>query len=51
LIRDADLLQQVRLEAFALLRQDPYLKAPPHQKLREAMVRKWDKKLDLGSVS
>jgi ATP-dependent DNA helicase RecG len=51
LIRDADLLQQVRQEAFALLRQDPYLKAPPHQKLREAMVRKWDKKLDLGSVS
>lgn len=51
LIRDADLLQQVRQEAFALLRQDPHLKAPMHQALREAMVRKWEKKLDLGSIS
>jgi ATP-dependent DNA helicase RecG len=51
LIRDADLLQQVRQEAFALLRQDPHLKAPMHQGLREAMVRKWEKKLDLGSIS
>ena len=51
LIRDADLLQQVRQEAFALLRQDPHLKASMHQGLREAMVRKWEKKLDLGSIS
>ena len=51
LIRDADLLQQVRQEAFALLRHDPHLKAPMHQGLRETMVRKWEKKLDLGSVS
>ena len=51
LIRDADLLQQVRQEAFALLRHDPHLKAPMHQRLRETMVRKWEKKLDLGSVS
>jgi len=51
LIRDADLLQQVRQEAFALLRHDPHLKAPMHQGLREVMVRKWEKKLDLGSVS
>ena len=51
LIRDADMLQQVRQEAFALLRQDPHLKAPMHQGLREAMVRKWEKKLDLGSIS
>jgi ATP-dependent DNA helicase RecG len=51
LIRDADLLQQVRQEAFGLLHYDPHLKAPMHQGLREAMVRKWEKKLDLGSVS
>jgi ATP-dependent DNA helicase RecG len=51
LIRDADLMQQIRQEAFALLRHDPHLKAPMHQGLREAMVRKWEKKLDLGSVS
>jgi ATP-dependent DNA helicase RecG len=51
LVRDTDLLQQARQEAFALLKQDPQLKAPVHQGLREAMLRKWEKKLELGSVS
>jgi ATP-dependent DNA helicase RecG len=49
IVRDADLLQQARSEAFALLKQDPQLSA--HEGLREAMLRKWEKKLDLGSVS
>ena len=49
IVRDADLLQQARSEAFALLKQDPQLSA--HDGLREAMLRKWEKKLDLGSVS
>jgi len=51
LIRDADLLQQARQEAFALLKIDSRLQAPMHQGLREAMMRKWEKKLELGSVS
>ncbi len=51
LIRDADLLQQARQEAFALLKIDSQLQAPMHRALREAMMRKWEKKLDLGSVS
>ena len=51
LVRDADLLQQARQEAFALLKQDPLLKAPLHRGLRDAMLRKWEKKLELGSVS
>lgn len=51
LIRDADLLQQARQEAFALLRIDSQLKAPMHCALREAMLRRWEKKSDLGSVS
>jgi ATP-dependent DNA helicase RecG len=51
LVRDGDLLQQARLEAFSLLKQDPHLGAPAHQGLKEAMLRKWEKKLDLGSVS
>ncbi len=51
LIRDADILQQARQEAFALLKQDPQLKAPVHRLLREAMLRRWESKLDLGSVS
>ncbi|NOS80256.1 MAG: ATP-dependent DNA helicase RecG [Nitrospira sp.] len=51
LVRDTDLLQQARQEAFALLKQDPSLKAVGHQGLRDAMLRKWEKKLELGSVS
>ncbi|MGH7147247.1 MAG: ATP-dependent DNA helicase RecG, partial [Nitrospiraceae bacterium] len=51
LVRDADLLQQARQEAFALLKQDPRLKAPAHRALRETMLRRWETKLDLGSVS
>jgi ATP-dependent DNA helicase RecG len=51
IVRDADLLQQARQEAFALLKIDPDLKAPAHQDLRDAMLRKWREKLELGSVS
>ena len=51
IVRDSDLLQQARLEAFSLLKQDPQLSTPAHQGLREAMLRKWEKKLELGSVS
>jgi len=51
LVRDADLLQQARQEAFALLKQDPQLKAPAHRAVREAMLRRWQEKLELGSVS
>jgi ATP-dependent DNA helicase RecG len=51
LVRDADLLQQARVEAFSLLKQDPGLNAAAHQGLRDAMLRKWKEKLKLGSVS
>ena len=51
LVRDADILQHARQEAFALLKQDPQLKAPAHRALRETMLRRWEAKLDLGSVS
>ncbi|MGC4099333.1 MAG: helicase-related protein [Nitrospira sp.] len=51
LVRDGDLLQQARQEACSLLQLDPELKEPAHQGLREAMLRKWEKKLELGSVS
>jgi ATP-dependent DNA helicase RecG len=51
LVRDGELLQQARQEALVLLKQDPQLQAAMHQGLREAMLRKWEKKLELGSVS
>jgi ATP-dependent DNA helicase RecG len=51
LVRDGDLLAQARQEAFSLLQSDPGLKEPAHQGLREAMLRKWEQKLELGSIS
>jgi ATP-dependent DNA helicase RecG len=51
IVRDGELLQQARSEAFSLVKQDPQLSAPAHQVIKETMLRKWEKKLDLGSVS
>lgn len=51
LIRDATLLQQARKEAFALLAGDPHLLDPAHRVLKAAMLRRWQEKLALGSVS
>ncbi len=51
LVRDVELLQQARQEAFGLLKIDSQLQAPMHRALRDAMCRKWQAKLDLGSVS
>jgi ATP-dependent DNA helicase RecG len=51
IVRDGDLLQLARSEAFSLVKQDPKLSAPVHQRIKETMLRKWEQKLDLGSVS
>ena len=51
LVRDGDVLSEARQDAKALLKTDPGLKAPAHRGLREAMLRKWQEKLDLGSIS
>lgn len=51
LARDGDLLEQARQEAFSLLQSDPGLKEPAHRGLRESMLRKWEKKLELGAIS
>jgi ATP-dependent DNA helicase RecG len=51
MVRDGDLLHQARLEAFSLLKQDPQLTASAHQGIKDSMLRKWQKKLELGSMS
>jgi ATP-dependent DNA helicase RecG len=51
LIRDAAMLEQARQEAFALVKVDPHLTKPDHQPLRAGVLRRWQSKLDLGSVS
>jgi len=48
IIRDADLLEQARTEAFALLRQDPDLAQFPD--LRELLRRKWQGRIGLIAV-
>ena len=50
LIRDAELLEHARREAFQLLAEDPQLRQPAHAGLRAAMLRRWKDKLDLGTV-
>ncbi len=50
LVRDAALLEQARREAFALIDADPRFARPEHRGLRQAMLRKWQAKLELGSV-
>jgi ATP-dependent DNA helicase RecG len=51
LIRDHALLEEARLEAQAIVREDPRLSAPENQAARDAMRRRWQAKLVLGSVS
>jgi len=51
LIRDGALLEQARLEAQAMVQEDPRLSASDHQAARDAMRRRWQAKLVLGSVS
>jgi ATP-dependent DNA helicase RecG len=48
IIRDADLLEQARSEAFELLQRDPQLAL--HPRLRELLRRKWQGRLGLISV-
>ena len=51
LIRDADLLQQARRAAFSLVEEDSRLSAPQHRMLKAAVLRRWQAKVALGSVS
>ncbi|RMH06023.1 MAG: ATP-dependent DNA helicase RecG [Nitrospirae bacterium] len=50
LIRDGRLLELARQEAFALIEHDPQLTRPEHQRLKAAMLRRWQQKLKLASV-
>ena len=51
LIRDASLLEPARREARTILAKDPALRSPIHRPAREAMLRRWKDKLDLGGIS
>ncbi len=50
LVQDAELLEQARRDAFALIEEDPQLSHPDHRLLKATMLRRWQSKLDLGSI-
>jgi len=50
LLRDGPLLEEARQEAFALVEEDPRLARPEHQALREALLARWARRLDLASI-
>jgi ATP-dependent DNA helicase RecG len=48
IIRDARILNDARHDAFALAEIDPLLEKPEHLILREALITRWQGKLDLA---
>lgn len=50
LVRDAMALEQARQEAFAMMERDPQLSHPDHQLLKATVLRKWQTKLELGTI-
>jgi len=51
LIRDGTILDEAREEAARLQQQDPDLARPEHAALKAALLRRWQEKLELASVS
>ena len=50
ILRDIDLLRMARRDAFALAKEDPYLKNPTHQVLRQVLLENFGDTLDLVDV-
>ena len=50
LLRDGPLLNEARREAWSLVAADPTLAKPGHRLLREALLARWQGRLDLSSV-
>ena len=48
IIRDARILGDAKEDAFALAARDPLLEKPEHAVLKEALIMKWQGKLDLA---
>ncbi len=48
IIRDARILNDAKVDAFALAARDPLLEKPEHAILKEALIAKWQGKLDLA---
>ncbi len=51
IIRDARILNEAKEDAFALAARDPLLDKPEHAILKEALIMKWQGKLDLARTA
>lgn len=50
IVRDGDLLDRARKEAFLLSQSDPNLEAAEHNELRETLFRRWKDRLELAKT-
>lgn len=50
ILRDGALLEQARQSAFALLESDGELTLPKHAVVREELLRRWGKRLELAAI-
>lgn len=51
LLRDAKVLEEARAAAFKLIQQDSQLSHPAHQGLKATLIRKWQDRLELITIS
>ncbi|MEI6705289.1 MAG: ATP-dependent DNA helicase RecG, partial [Deltaproteobacteria bacterium] len=50
ILRDGNILEQARQVAFDLLDNDPDFSAPGHAALREELLRRWGRRLELATI-
>src|SRR5262249_49743720 len=51
ILRDAKVLEEARESAFKLIQQDPDLSGPDHQGLKASVIRKWQDRLEMITIS
>ncbi len=51
ILRDARILEQARVEAFALVERDPRLASPENVRLRAELTRRWGGRLELAGIA
>jgi ATP-dependent DNA helicase RecG len=49
--QDYDLLMLARRAAFTLIEHDPYLRQPPHQAIRRALLERFGQRIGLVDVA
>jgi ATP-dependent DNA helicase RecG len=49
-VRDIQLLNEARKEAFGVIAQDPILSAPEHYFMKETLKERWKGRLELATI-